>query len=146
MKKVSKLGSFIDFAGEERQVTFAAVSQELDLVISVKLGNVAIGQDNLLKEVRIGVAVQSPKDLGKDPNPELSKIIAEGKALKEKSCIGKLYSTEKGFINGTVVQVLLDQELAFFKQNPGKYIKGYNKDKALYESDPDAYLDKMFDN
>ena len=56
------------------------------------------------------------------PNVELSKIIAEGKAIKEKSCIGKLYSTEKGFINGTVVQALLDQELAFFKQNPG--IKG----------------------
>jgi len=142
MKKVFKLGSFIDFAGQERQVTFAAVSQELKECVGATFNEEIMQNFNwLVKEVRLGVAVQSPKDLV--PNVELSKIIAEGKAIKEKSCIGKLYSTEKGFINGTVVQALLDQELAFFKQNPGKYIKGYNKDKALFESDEDAYYNKM---
>ena len=142
MKKVFKLGSFIDFAGLERQVTFAAVSQELKECVGATFNEEIMQNFNwLVKEVRLGVAVQSPKDLV--PNVELSKIIAEGKAIKEKSCIGKLYSTEKGFINGTVVQALLDQELAFFKQNPGKYIKGYNKDKALFESDEDAYYNKM---
>ena len=104
MKKVFKLGSFIDFAGLERQVTFAAVSQELKECVGATFNEEIMQNFNwLVKEVRLGVAVQSPKDLV--PNVELSKIIAEGKAIKEKSCIGKLYSTEKGFINGTVVQV-----------------------------------------
>ena len=32
-----------------------------------------------------------------------------------------------------VVNALLDQEVAFFKQCPGKYLKGYDTAKAIYE-------------
>ena len=138
MKKVFKVGKFVDFAGIEREVIFAAISQELSQGEFFNWSTAEGG--DLVKEIRIGVSVQSFKD--PIVKTELGKIIAEGKALKEKSCVGKLFSTQKGFINSTVVEALLNQELNFFKQNPGKYIKGYNKDKELFLQNPTLYWTK----
>lgn len=139
MKKrvVFKVGKFVDFTGKEREVVFAAVSQELEDTTA----DTWTTCEDLFKEVRIGISVQNPKD--DVVNTELGKIIAEGKALKEKSCFGKLFATDKGFINKTVVDALLSQEVDYFKQNPGKYLAGYNKDKELYRTDPLAYFSKM---
>ena len=57
--------------------------------------------------------------------------IALGKARKLHN--HALYSTDPGLINRGVVNALLDQEVAFFKQCPGKYLKGYDTAKAIYE-------------
>lgn len=141
MKKVFKIDSFVDFSGKSRQVIMAAISQEI-INDSYYIINYDQATAELFPKVlRLGVAVQNPKD--EVVNTELGKVIAEGKALKDKSCIGKLYSTDKGFINNLVVNALLDQEMDFFKQNPGKYIKGYNKDKELYTKYPILYLEKI---
>ena len=69
--------------------------------------------------------------------------IAEGKARKEKSRVGTLLSTSKGMINTKVVEALLEQELEYFKQNPGVYIKGYNRDKELFSKSPELYYKKF---
>lgn len=140
MKKVFKVDSFVDFSGQSRQVVMAAISQEID-DLTVHGNELWYNPVYLIKVLKLGIAVQSPKDLV--ANVELGKVIAEGKALKNKSCIGKIYSTEKGFINTRVVEALLDQEMDFFKQNPGKYIKGYDKDKELYLKFPLLYLEKI---
>ena len=71
-----------------------------------------------------------------------SSDIALGKAKKDKSCIGKIYSTCKGFINFPMVNSVLDQELHYFQSNPGRYIKGYDKDKVLFETNPNKYFEK----
>lgn len=143
MKKVVfEVGEFLDFTGKKRQVIFSAVSLDCeDADVTVWDDNGEMTNEAVPKVVRIGVSVQSPKD--PIPNEILGKIIAEGKALKEKTCFGKIYSTDKGFINGTMVNALLKQEMDYFKQNPGKYIAGYNKDKDLFKQDPESYFNKM---
>lgn len=53
----------------------------------------------------------------------MSSVILKGRKKNEKA----------GLINRGVVNALLDQEVAFFKQCPGKYLKGYDTAKAIYE-------------
>lgn len=139
-KVVFKVDKFTDFAGKQREVIFAAVSQDFEgYVVDY---NDEWGDDiDVVKEVRIGISAQNPKD--DVVKTELGKVIAQGKAIKDKSCFGKIYSTDKGFINKTMVDALLEQEVSYFKQNPGKYLAGYNRDKALFLADPDTYYAKI---
>lgn len=127
MKKrvVYKVGVFEDFSGVERQVVLCAVSTP--------------ETTSTHKFLSIGVAVQSPCD--EIRNEELAKKIALGKA--EKRPVGELITTNPGMINTKVVDALLEQELKYFKENPGKYLAGYNKDKQLYMSNPDNYFKKF---
>ena len=139
---VYKTDFFTDFAGKIRQVIMAAVSNEKNAVAFSYNENTEKGESNLfVKEVSLGISVQNPSD--GMINPELGKLIAAGKAKKQKSCFGKLISTDKGFINHTLVAAWLDQEMEYFKQNPGKYIAGYNKDRELYETNPELYFKKF---
>lgn len=116
--------TFTDFAGLKRIFTICAISEEID-----SLG---------YKGLQLGISVQNPLD---SHNAELSKKIAEGKAIKKP--FGKLVSDNTGFINSKVVNALLEQECEYFKNNPGKYIAGYNKDLKLYQSNPEKYLEKF---
>lgn len=138
-KVVHKIDTFVDFTGKTRQVIMAAVSAEINGYTSVSNGH-WMDYTDVIKEVRLGVSVQSPAD--REENTELGKIIAIGKAKKDKSCRGKLFSTDKGFINTKLVSAFLDQEMEYFKQNPGKYIKGYDKDKELWKNYPFMYAHK----
>lgn len=131
MKTVYFADSFIDYRGLERKFIMAAVSEiptaditEWDepdetegLVIEAK------------KVVSIGIAVCRPCDTFND---EIGKKIAQGKAIKYRD--HSLYATDSGMINDAVVNALLKQEAEYFKQNPGKYLAGYDKDKAKYEA------------
>ena len=158
-KIVYKVGKFIDFAGYEREVVLCAVSQECDIKAESNwltfyekvLTNTSIygkvsytvppkQKDQLVKVLRLGISVQNPAD--KKSNSELGKTIALGKAKKDKSCFGKIYSTNSGFINQKMVEALLDQEFEYFKNSPHVYIKGYKKDKELFEKNPNSYYDK----
>ena len=122
-KVVYKVGEFTDFSGKRRQYIFAAVSvNSSDLV---DFGS----EKDPEKEVRLGLAIQKDGDVR---NEELGKKIAYGKAMKDKSCIGKIYSTNKGMINYKLVNALLEQEAEYFENNPGRYIAGY--DRALEKS------------
>lgn len=118
-KVVFKVGEFTDFNNVVRQVIFCAVSTNADVFIG-GLEDYPLEESN--KKIVLGVAVQNAND---KPNLELGKIIAEGKARKQKSRIGTIYSTNSGLINSKVVNALLDQELEYFKQSPQVYIKGY---------------------
>lgn len=139
---VFKIDFFTDFTGKIRQVVMAAVSNEKKLTAFMYDQNTErFTTDFIIKEASLGISVQNPSD--NVVNPELGKIIAVGKAKKEKSCFGKLMSTDKGFINHKLVEAWLDQEMEYFKQNPGKYIAGYNKDRELFEKDPNLYFKKF---
>lgn len=128
MKKVVyNVDKFTDFAGKVREVVLCAVSTD----------EMGFG-----KELRLGVSVQNPHD--NIVNTELAKTIALGKAMKDKSCAGILMVIlNDGMINAKVVDALLEQEMEYFKTNPGKYIKGYNKDKELFKTNPDLYAKKF---
>lgn len=143
-KVVFKSGEFTDFTGTVRNVTFCAVSilesSFISTIEDVLLDSDNIKYDLVVKKIVLGVAVQNPGDPIVDL--ELSKTISEGKARKFKSSLGALYSTSRGMINYKVVEALLEQELDFFRQSPGNYIAGYNKDKELYLKDPAAYYNK----
>ena len=139
-KVVYKIDFFTDFSGLKRQVIFCAVT--LNKQTTIIEDDIESDEDFEFSEkyLSLGVSVQNPQDL--KPNEELGKTIALGKAKKDKSCIGKLYTTNKGFINQKVVEALLEQEMSFFKNSPGMYLKGYNKDKELYQKNAQAYLNK----
>lgn len=118
-----RIDSFTDYANIERKFIMAAVSQEVDAVIT---DSNAVQHDGV-KRLSIGVAICNPED---EFNEEVGKTIALGKARKGNK--HAFYSTDSGLINRGVVNALLDQEVAFFKQCPGKYIAG---SKEVYELD-----------
>ena len=122
-----RIDSFTDYANIERKFIMAAVSQEVDAVITDYSDSDAVHCDGV-KKLSIGVAICNPED---EFNEEVGKTIALGKARKGNK--HAFYSTDSGLINRGVVNALLDQEVAFFKQCPGKYLKGYDTAKAIYE-------------
>lgn len=124
-----RVDSFVDFTGMERKFVMAAVSQECDASISEFFQEAGyMDECESSKRLSIGVAACRLED---EFNEEIGKTIALGKARRS---IGHaLYSTDLGLINRGVVNALLDQEVAFFKQCPGKYLKGYDAAKAIYE-------------
>lgn len=125
MSKISyKIDKFTDFSGKSREVIFCAVS---------------VDEFSEYKSLRVGVSVQNVKD---EINTELGKKIAFGKAMKDKSCCGILASSNKGMINAKVVEALLEQEMDYFKLNPGKYLAGYNKDRDLFKKDSVLYYQR----
>lgn len=167
-KVVYKVGKFIDFAGYEREVVLCAVSQECYRIIGniytgtstiynlptwscsfqnpcteILIGTNSSEKEESEKVLRLGIAIQNPQDSLVNSNTELAKKIALGKAKNDRSCIGKIYSTKSGFINQKMVEAFLDQELEYFQNAPHLYIKGYKKDKELFESNPMAYYSKF---
>ncbi len=121
-KVVYKVDNFVDFRGETRQFIFAAVSVNTVETITITDDD---DIEQMQKVVRLGVSVQKSGDI---LDTELGKKIAYGKAMKDKSCVGKLYATDKGMINSRLVEALLEQEAEYFKNRPGKYLAGYDKD------------------
>ena len=45
-------------------------------------------------------------------------------------------ASDRGMLTANLINVLLDQEVQYFKSNPGRYLAGYDKqrDKFLYHS------------
>lgn len=129
MEKVSYIQDvFTDYAGNKREFTMAAVS---------------IQDECIDKCVSIGVAAKRVDDTF---DAELGKTIAKGKAIKHRTFA--LYATDPGLINTTMVEALLKQEANYFKQNPGRYLAGYDKDKQTYETNKKAaeILSNMSEN
>lgn len=126
MNKVQYIsGTFVDFKGQERNFTMAAVS------IASEDSYVESPEDYGMttpKCVSIGVSVCLPQDRF---DGELGKRIAYGKAMKDKS--HRLYATAPGMINTGMITGLLEQEAEHFKTDPGSYLRGYNTYKIRYD-------------
>lgn len=116
------IDSFVDFTGTERKFIIAAVSQDC-------LDCTQISEEEIEKALYLGISVCNAKDTFDE---ELGKRIAKGKALSPKSRIGVLHATKRGVINTKMVRALLEQEAEYMKQNPGTYLRGYDKDKEMY--------------
>lgn len=117
--------SFKDFTGKERQFVMAAVSIYNETDVFVEENDVPV--DNDAKVLSIGVSVCRPND---EFNETIGKVIAKGKATKHRD--HALYATDAGLINETMVKALLQQEVRYFKTNPGRYLAGYDSDAEKF--------------
>ena len=125
-KVVYKVDKFIDFTGTERQFVCCAISE--------------YDKKKDHKFLLIGFAVQNPKD--KEMNEELGKRIAYGKAKSQKSGYATVFSSKKSIITQKVVETIIDEQIRFFKESPHNFIKGYLKDKELFDKSRIDYYHK----
>ena len=131
--------SFTDFAGKVHYYIMAAVSEEVDAYVSYN--DDYNGQD-CAKGLKFGISICNPDDVYVE---EVGMRKAIGKAKNANSYA--LLSSELGQINTKLVQAFLQQESEFFKNNPEKYIKGYNeqKEKYLKEQEMNKIKESMTD-
>ena len=94
----------------------------------------------MFRTVSLGVAICCPADK-KAFSEEIGRKIALNRAEK---AIPKFVSLEPGVVNTTVVRAFLEQEMAFVKKCPEKFIKGYDEAKAHYNKK--LNLDKTVKN
>ena len=143
--------SFIDYKGDEHKVVLCARSQtpesssygdNLMVVWSngCDVDETADIYHEVLRTVSLGVAICCPADK-KAFSEEIGKKIALNRAEKS---IPKFVSLEPGVVNTTVVRAFLEQEMAFVKRCPEKFIKGYDEAKAHYNKK--LNLDKTVKN
>lgn len=111
--------SFIDFSGTERKFVVAAVAQK---------------SGPLTKAFGIGFSICNPAD---EFNEEIGTQIAVNKALKQDNKLFA-YVNCNGFLTPEVVNLLIDQEITYFKRKPSSHIAGYNTMKEKYERDEEA--------
>lgn len=143
--------SFIDYKGDEHKVVLCALSQTPEK--SIDDDNLMVVWSNgydvdetadiyhdVLRTVSLGVAICCPADK-KAFSEEIGKKIALNRAEKS---IPKFVSLEPGVVNTTVVRAFLEQEMAFVKRCPEKFIKGYDEAKAHYNKK--LNLDKTVKN
>jgi hypothetical protein len=118
--------SFEDFEGKKHYVTLCALSQPApdDMIVTFKQ---SANIDIVMRTLSLGVAICNPDDQFSE---ESGKHIALNNAKSEKSIT--LYVNHSGVINTRSVAAILAQEMEYIKQNPGKYIKGYNEAKKKY--------------
>ena len=131
---VFREGSFIDYANRERKFIVAAVSQYVSEVLVCTDDPAKINCDDICKKLSLGFAICSPEDKW---NEDLGKTIALGKAIKRPARV--MWVSNPGMINTRVVDALLEQEIEYFKINPGSIIAGYDEAKNKYKQSTEQY-------
>lgn len=132
-----KIDSFVDYKGLEHKIVLCALSftpesNEFNGVFSagwMDIDGYIVDHTAIKRVLSIGVSVCNPEDKFDE---ETGKKYAYNKA-KYDSKSQKLFTSNKGIINKTLVNAVLEQEMNFIKENPEKIIRGYNDSKARYE-------------
>lgn len=135
-KAVYKHSTFVNYKGEEIEFTLAGVSIPMQAIVVIDGEPVAVAT----KALSIGAAFRNPNDA---PNNILAEEIAYGKAMVRKEHV--FFSTDNGMVNTAVVEATLNQEVAYIKMNPGRYIAGYDRAKERYEAEQtkEKYLNSL---
>lgn len=123
---------FVDYAGKEHQFIIAATKVALKNTGScstfvVELTNgTGEGLGNVQVGLQIGVSICNPVD-------EFSEKVGTLKAIaRAKNSDIALYAAHPGQMSDNLVRTYLAQEAEYIKENPEKYIKGYNDAKARF--------------
>lgn len=122
------IDSFINYKGEEQKFVLCVRTTKSTNIISDVDPDIIPTYYEGFRDLYIGISICNPND---EFNEEIGKKIALGKT---KSYIPKLVATEPGIINNALVQALIKQEVTFIKNNPGKFIAGYDEAKRKYEA------------
>lgn len=123
---------FVDYAGKEHQFVIAAIKVALKdtdsgypLVMKIvngtgeALGCVQVG-------LQVGVSICNPVD-------KFSEKVGVLKAVaRAKNSDIALYAAHPGQMSDNLIRTYLAQEAEYIKENPEKYIKGYNDAKARF--------------
>lgn len=131
-KEIVLKDKFVDYAGKEHQFVIVATKVALKDTGScsafvVKLTNgTGEGIGNVQVGLQIGVSICNPVD-------EFSEKVGTLKAIAraKKSDIA-LYAAHPGQMSDNLIRTYLAQEAEYIKENPEKYIKGYNDAKARF--------------
>ena len=137
--------SFKDYAGKEHTLVACALSQspENEVDSTLKIGWVdnadRLYTDSFLchdvyRMVTIGIAICNPED---EFDLERGKNIAYNKAANIEH-LPRIYTPCKGVITKELVEVFLNQQVQFAKEDPERLIKGYDAAKKVYEETRDA--------
>lgn len=125
--------SFKDYAGNIHHFVIAAVSENFEDsygdILTVSLfeeHDRFLPINYVTKGVRLGISICHPDD---EFNEKIGTLKAINRA--QKSSIA-LFTPNSGYINTTLVKAFLVQEANYLKNNPDKYIKGYNEAKDRY--------------
>lgn len=147
MKVSYRVDTFKDFNGDLRYFVIAAVSLPTTALVEEfdkddEYAFEAEYTEDCSKVLLLGFSACQSSDVF---NEEIGKKIALGKALKERKYA--LYATNKGLINSGMVESLLDQEVKFFKKDPGYYLKSYRDAENRYKKNTAkcAILNEMSD-
>lgn len=138
--------TFTDYSGKTRHFTMAAISSPLpstgkELGIENYENNevvheVSIFVDdygthdylcNVKKAIRLGICICHPDDTY-DEKVGTLKAIARARNNDP-----VLLSVDLGSINTKMMRAFLEQEAEYLKNNPNKYIKGYNEAEARFK-------------
>ena len=131
-KEIVLKDKFVDYAGKEHQFVIAAVKvglkeqganypvvMRIDDGIGEGLGCVQMG-------LKIGVSICNPVD-------KFSEKVGVLKAVaRAKNSEIALYAAHPGQMSDNLIRTYLAQEAEYIKENPEKYIKGYNDAKARF--------------
>ena len=128
-KIVTVISEFTDFRGKIHKFVVAAISMPVYAEISIYSESEVNNLTNAEKVVKLGVAVCNPID---EYDEEKGKMIAINKARNSSDYA--LYATLPGMINTAVVNALVNQEVVFIKDNPGRVIPGYIDEKIKFEA------------
>lgn len=150
--------SFVDYAGNVRKFIICAISDviepvtintkdpkcncdDVDAMIftsviesTINANSAEVITDDVIADVAkclsLGIAIQNSAD---EFNEEIGKKIAYGRA--DKKPYSRLFATTKGVINTPMVDAILKQECAYFKQVPyleSWGIRGYSEAAKKY--------------
>jgi hypothetical protein len=108
--------SFVDYAGIERKFIVVAVATKTN---------------NLSKSFGIGFSICNPAD---EFNEEIGKQIAINKALNKENKLAATVNCN-GFLTPKIIDALIEQEIAYFKNKPSAHIPGYFEMKEKYEKE-----------
>lgn len=114
--------SFVDENNEKRYAVIAAISVPYESDVY------NIDDDyifSIYKGVKLGMSICNPVDKFDE---QLGIKIAIGRAQKNSEFA--LLATKPGYINTTMIQGFLKQEMEYFKNNPAQYIAGYKRKKV----------------
>ena len=114
-----KSDSLVDFKGNERKFTVAAVTETIEADF--------FDEDDYYS-TSFGLSVIRDTDLD-NYDEALAKTIALGKAKKDKTIIGNIATYDKILTKKSIIEAYLDAFVTKIKQDPGEYIAGYNPAK-----------------
>ena len=121
-----KLGTFMDFKGNERLIVACSVSEPVEKGLNAQWEGVDGSEVALLRAFKVGIAVYNSTD---EFNLEVGKEHALQKANNSYPI---LFTTTGSVISKEVSIALLNQAIANFAKNPESVIPGYKETAAKY--------------
>ncbi|GMO10862.1 MAG: hypothetical protein Nk1A_9170 [Endomicrobiia bacterium] len=115
---------FIDRENRCHHFILAAVITDSNTPGEFQMGSARLSIPE--RSVHFGLSITHPND---ERDVVIGQRIAEGRAKKEKTRLGRVLTDQKGLLCTKVVTSILKEKAKHIKENPGEYIRGYDSQK-----------------